>query len=323
MSRNASGTHSLPAGNPVVAGTIADPVAHNATMTDFSTEITDSLSRSGKGGMSAPLVVVAGSVTAPSIAPTGDPNTGIYAPAADELAIATGGTQRLKASSAGVNVTGAMAATGAVSGTTGTFTGALSAASGQINSSDIVTKATAATAAVNGSVTLSAAPASAANPVVLAKAAAGFDAATTKIVNVTDPGAAQDAATKKYVDDNVALASVTITAGTTWTATISSCAKIGGLVCGNIQYQAGASSAWTSIGTLPAGSRPASGRQFIGLLTTAAGPSNSYLFQGGITAAGVISAELYHSGAGGGVLAAMPTIAAGDSVSLHFAFIAA
>src|SRR5512133_1719707 len=130
MSRNASGTHTLPAGNPVVAGTAADPVAHNATMTDLSAEITDSLSRSGKGGMSAPLVITAGSAAAPSIAPTGDTDTGIYASAANEIAISTGGTQRFKASSAGVNVTGAVAATGAVSGTTGTFTGAIGAAGG-------------------------------------------------------------------------------------------------------------------------------------------------------------------------------------------------
>lgn len=47
------------------------------------------------------LITGAGTVGAPSIAPTGDLNTGIYFPAADNIAITTGGTARLN-----VNATG-------------------------------------------------------------------------------------------------------------------------------------------------------------------------------------------------------------------------
>ncbi len=47
----------------------------------------------------------------PSLAATGDLNTGLYFPAADEVGLTAGGTQRLKATSAGVTVTGTMAAT--------------------------------------------------------------------------------------------------------------------------------------------------------------------------------------------------------------------
>lgn len=51
-----------------------------------------------------PRINAAGTVGAPSITATGDLNTGVYFPAADTLAVATGGTQCLKVSSAGVDL---------------------------------------------------------------------------------------------------------------------------------------------------------------------------------------------------------------------------
>jgi hypothetical protein len=50
------------------------------------------------------LLVTAGSVSACSVAPTGDPNTGLYFPAANVAAIVTDGTERVRVSSSG-NVT--------------------------------------------------------------------------------------------------------------------------------------------------------------------------------------------------------------------------
>ena len=67
----------------------------------------------------------AGSVSAPSITKTGDTNTGIFFSAADKVNVTTGGTERIEIDSAGLAVVGAVAATGAVSGTTGTFSGIL------------------------------------------------------------------------------------------------------------------------------------------------------------------------------------------------------
>lgn len=43
----------------------------------------------------------AGAVAAPSIAPTGDPNTGFWFPAADTIAASTGGSERLRINSSG------------------------------------------------------------------------------------------------------------------------------------------------------------------------------------------------------------------------------
>lgn len=53
----------------------------------------------------------ADSVTAPSFSWTGDTNTGIYTPAADQVAITCGGTQRGLFSSSGLTVTGTASAT--------------------------------------------------------------------------------------------------------------------------------------------------------------------------------------------------------------------
>ena len=46
----------------------------------------------GVGGVISPAL---GTAAAPSIAFTGDPNTGIYSPGADQVAVATNGTGRL------------------------------------------------------------------------------------------------------------------------------------------------------------------------------------------------------------------------------------
>ena len=51
--------------------------------------------------MTGVLAVTAGTAALPGIAVSGDPNTGIYSPGADQVAISTNGTQRLLADSAG------------------------------------------------------------------------------------------------------------------------------------------------------------------------------------------------------------------------------
>jgi hypothetical protein len=63
-----------------------------------------------------------GSVGTPSLNFAAETSTGVYRPAAGEFGVSVLGTQRLKATATGVTVTGVVAASGAVSGTTGTFT---------------------------------------------------------------------------------------------------------------------------------------------------------------------------------------------------------
>lgn len=90
--RNSSGTYSLTSGNPVVAGTTITASNENAFRADVAAEITDSLSRSGKGGMTASLKLSNGTSSAPAWAFTSDTNTGMYRTGSDAIALVCGAT---------------------------------------------------------------------------------------------------------------------------------------------------------------------------------------------------------------------------------------
>ena len=55
MSRNGSGTYSLPAGNPVVTGTTIASTWANTTMTDLAAALTDSVAADGQTPMTGSL----------------------------------------------------------------------------------------------------------------------------------------------------------------------------------------------------------------------------------------------------------------------------
>lgn len=78
MSRAAGGTYTLPAGNPVVTGTIISSTWGNTTLSDIATALTDSLSRSGLGGMTAPLLIADGTAALPAYSWTNEPSSGFY-----------------------------------------------------------------------------------------------------------------------------------------------------------------------------------------------------------------------------------------------------
>lgn len=81
--RNSSGTYALPSGNPVVSGSTISSTVHNATQSDIATELTDSLSRSGKGAMLAQLKKYDGTCAAPGDSWGSDLNNGWWRPGAD------------------------------------------------------------------------------------------------------------------------------------------------------------------------------------------------------------------------------------------------
>lgn len=78
MPRASNGTYSLPAGNPVVTGTVIASSWANNTMSDLATAMTDSLSRSGDGSMLAPLELADGLVGAPALTWGTEPTAGLY-----------------------------------------------------------------------------------------------------------------------------------------------------------------------------------------------------------------------------------------------------
>lgn len=78
MSRAANGTYTLPAGNPVVTATVISSTWANTTLSDLASEMTDSLDRSGKGGMLAPLQLTDGVVGAPALTFATETTSGLY-----------------------------------------------------------------------------------------------------------------------------------------------------------------------------------------------------------------------------------------------------
>lgn len=91
MPRDSSGVYSLPAGNPVVTATVISSTWANSTLEDIADALSDSLSRSGDGAMTAPLELTAGSAAAPSLTFSTDTNTGIYLDDPDEIGFSCGG----------------------------------------------------------------------------------------------------------------------------------------------------------------------------------------------------------------------------------------
>ena len=95
MPRDANGNYTLPAGNPVVTNTTIDSAWANPTMSDIGNELTNSLDRSGRGGMLAPLTFIDGSVNQPGIGFTNEPTMGFFRDGAGNLTVAVGNVRRV------------------------------------------------------------------------------------------------------------------------------------------------------------------------------------------------------------------------------------
>jgi hypothetical protein len=85
MPRDSNGTMTAPAGQPVVGGTPALASVFNLLVADLVAELTDSLSRSGKGGMLAPFEFSDGTVGDPSATFTNNPTCGLYRAGAGDI----------------------------------------------------------------------------------------------------------------------------------------------------------------------------------------------------------------------------------------------
>lgn len=72
---------------PYTAGSVISSSVINARFSDIETEITDSLNRSGKGGMLAALRGTDGTVTAPAISFTSETGTGLYRIGSSDLGL--------------------------------------------------------------------------------------------------------------------------------------------------------------------------------------------------------------------------------------------
>lgn len=104
MPRAPNGQYTLPAGNPVVSGTVIESTWANTTMDDLANEMTDSLSRTGNGSMQAPLKLAQGLVSAPTLTFNNDPITGDYLAAVGDMRRAVQGIDSMRWIASGVEV---------------------------------------------------------------------------------------------------------------------------------------------------------------------------------------------------------------------------
>lgn len=121
MPRNSSGTYSLPTGNPVVAGTLIEANWANTTLTDIGSAITDSLSRTGEGAMTAAFRAFAGTVSAPGISFSAETSSGFYRAGSGNIRFSLAGVDKITITSAGMTLADALAL---ASGGTGATTAA-------------------------------------------------------------------------------------------------------------------------------------------------------------------------------------------------------
>lgn len=253
MARNSAGTYTLPAAtNPVVSGTQITPTWANGTLADLTAEMTDSLSRSGKGGMTAPMRTADGTVAAPAHSFTSETGSGWFRHAAGELRQSILGVYRLALTATGLTVNGKMTSTGA------DVTGTLAVIDDGGTSKKVSIDAPTGLAA-DYAVTLPTALPGSTLPVTMTSAGV---LATAQLVNAQQnfgtPSAATDVAIKSYVDD------VTTDNGTPGTNVSISSGSISkhtasGFVCINVRIGFGATTFASGVTffTLSAGYRPA------------------------------------------------------------------
>lgn len=124
MSRNASGTYTLPV-SAYVSGTVIRSADMNSNLSDIATALTQSLATTGVSSMTGPVKLANGSSGAPSLTFAGETTTGFYWSAAGTVNYVVAGTTVFTLSAAGATIgTGLTLTTSVLSvSTTSTFTG--------------------------------------------------------------------------------------------------------------------------------------------------------------------------------------------------------
>lgn len=214
MPRNASGIYTLPGGNPVTPGDVIEADWANTTLEDVADALTNSLSRTGAGGMLAPFRIADGNISGPGLSYLNETNTGLYRSGSGSTWMAVLGVNVAQFSTVGLTVAAGKALTvlgnASASGTL-SITGATTLAS-----TLAVTGAITATGGVVGNVTgnvTAASGTSTFNDVVVTGALDMTAGSSATITGLSTPTNASDAANKGYVDTQDSL-KLSLTGGT-------------------------------------------------------------------------------------------------------------
>jgi len=104
MSRDLNGNYTLPAGNPVAPGTVIVAAWANPTMDDIGAALTDSLSRSGQGGMLVPFKNASGTAANPGMTWADEPSSGWYRAAFQDFRYAISSADIFQITINGINI---------------------------------------------------------------------------------------------------------------------------------------------------------------------------------------------------------------------------
>ena len=113
MPRNGSGVMQVP--NTLVNQTTIEVGPHNANYADIASEITNSVAVDGQSQLSGPLKAASGTVGSPGITFGSDTDSGLYRIGGDNLGVACAGAKVLDIGTAGLEDTGTLSASGALS----------------------------------------------------------------------------------------------------------------------------------------------------------------------------------------------------------------
>lgn len=229
MPRNTSGIYTLPGGNPVTPGDVIEAEWANTTLEDVADALTNSLSRTGAGGMLAPFRIADGSVSGPGLSYLNETNTGLYRSGAGSTWMAVLGVNTAQFSTVGLTIPfgKALTAQGNAS-VSGTF--AVGGAT-TLGSTLAVTGALTATGGVSGNVAgnvTATTGTSTFNDVVVTGSLDMTAGSSATITGLSTPTNASDAANKGYVDAQVATR-LALTGGTMSGAIAMGSSKITGL----------------------------------------------------------------------------------------------
>lgn len=96
MPRDVSGNYTLPAGNPVVSGTVIDTTWANPTLADIVVQLNGVITRDGLLGATSPIGFADGTAANPGIKFNSTPTSGFYTSAVNTVQVSTGGAERFK-----------------------------------------------------------------------------------------------------------------------------------------------------------------------------------------------------------------------------------